>query len=267
MPKKGFASHIDWAISVGVFVVYVLLLFIFLRPGAQPVYLQGNLLKIVESGFNEDVVYSVDKIPLFIRPNGNNFPSAPGDYQLAIENVDFPFASYDSENFTLILQNKSELPFQIELRPTAYDSLRFNSSFSGNDVNYIFFLLYSSEHRYDRSLGTDSDRLLYKPGLDSSPDITNFTYEFGVKDTVSGLSVDKLSSLPTDYGALKLRWKFPADRDFSVVATKLETNEVFKEINSIRLPTNINVYANTYLDWILEPNTDTVPVNVTIRVW
>ncbi|MFH1332376.1 MAG: hypothetical protein ABIH63_03790 [archaeon] len=269
MSKKGAASHVDWAISIGLFVVYTLLLFIFLRPGIQPVYSQSNLLKIVESGFNSDAKYSIDKIPFFIRPNGNNFPSAPGNYQLAVENVDFPFQGYDEENFSLILLNRSELPFEMEFNipPGNRDALRFNSTFNGNNVDYTFFLLYSTEHRYGRSWGRDSNRLLYKPGQGNQPDIINFTYEFGVREAVKGLSYDKLDSLTADYDAIKVRWKFPSDKDFSLVATTLEDNQVIKEVNNIRLPTNVNVYANTYLDWVLEPDTTFVPVNVTIRVW
>ena len=64
MNKKG--SHVDWAISIGIFLVYLIGLFILLRPGVTPVHKPEGLLNILEDRFNEEVMWEVREIPLFI---------------------------------------------------------------------------------------------------------------------------------------------------------------------------------------------------------
>jgi hypothetical protein len=264
MNKKGAASHVDWAISIGLFVVYTLLLFIFLRPGTEPVYSQSNLLTIIASSLNADYQYSIEKTPLFIRPNGNNFPSAAGEYQAEIRKANLAFDVDDAKNFSLQLVNGSDVKFEMGLSHSHNnDFLRLNSTFDGNNKDYIFVILYSNEHAYDSHLSqaAGAGLLLYDP-----PKNINFTYELGVKEVVTGFSSEKLAG-HVDYAALKTAWKFPADRDFSVVVTDVVTGVKLKVVNDVVVPPNINVFANTYLDWLLYNNSTMVPVNVFIRVW
>jgi len=79
--KKG-ASHVDWAISMGIFLVFIMLTFIFLRPGTEPVYKGDMLLKVVEDGLNENGTYLLDKGFLVIDPA---IPS-DGEYWIRIKN-------------------------------------------------------------------------------------------------------------------------------------------------------------------------------------
>jgi hypothetical protein len=266
MNKKGAASHVDWAISIGLFVVYVLLLFIFLRPGIQPVYSQSNLVKILETSFNSDGKYTIEKTPIFIRPEGNNFPSSPGEYQLFINKASLPFTNFEEKNFSLQSTNSIPLIFEIKLKGSNQDTFRFNSTFQGNTNPYVFNLLYSTEYRYSNpSLVSDSNPLMYDVSNPSKP-VINFTYEFGVKEFVEGFSKDKIATMP-EYSLLKQNWKFPVDRDFSVIIADARNNIVIREINNVNLPTNVNVFANTYMDWMLESNLSMYPVRVTIKVW
>jgi len=68
--KKG-ASHVDWAISMGIFLVFIMLTFIFLRPGTEQVYKGDVLLKIIEDGLKEKGYYTVEKQLLFIDYSGS----------------------------------------------------------------------------------------------------------------------------------------------------------------------------------------------------
>lgn len=276
MFNKKASSQVDWAISIGIFVVAILLLFIFLRPGVEPEQSPLRLFKDIETNLNKNAMYSISQYVLFIRPKPDPdfFPPIAGDYQLGIEDVDFPFEDHNPKSYALILDNRTYMPFEIEFDKGAksLDGLRFNASLEGYNKNYFYILLYSLDYVYNQQWYKDGKRLLYKPCVTggqncvANPDIVNFTYEFGVKEGITGFSLNKLKALP-DYNSLKSGWKFPSGREFSLVVTDLASNEVFKSINANSVPEDINVFSNTYFDWLVYPNTTLVPVNVTVMIW
>ncbi|MEM4267107.1 MAG: hypothetical protein QW404_03580, partial [Candidatus Nanoarchaeia archaeon] len=243
--------------------VYVLLMFIFLRPGTQPVYSQSNLLSIVDENLVKDASYNIERTVLFIRPNPSYFPP-PGTYQLSIENVDLPPGVGSSKHFLLLSNDSKPINFDIKLTGTKKDYLRFYYTF--NKVSSIYvYLLNSSEvdySGYQTSIPENHNNPFYDPAIKPH----NFTYEFGVTETLTGFSHNKLADIK-DYSTLKKRWNFPVDKDFSVLVTEVSNNNRLLDINNVELAPNINVFANSYHDWVLEPNAVLVPVNVTIRVW
>jgi len=68
--KKG-ASHVDWAIGTGIFVVFMILTITFLRPGTEPMYKGSVLMQIIEDNLKQDAYYEVEKQILVISPNEN----------------------------------------------------------------------------------------------------------------------------------------------------------------------------------------------------
>ena len=48
--KKGLA-YIDWIISMGLFIVVVIAIFAFLKPGAKPIHESKGLINILETNF------------------------------------------------------------------------------------------------------------------------------------------------------------------------------------------------------------------------
>ena len=49
MNKKG--GHVDWVISMGIFIVYIFALFILIRPGVRPIYRPVTLLNNLQENF------------------------------------------------------------------------------------------------------------------------------------------------------------------------------------------------------------------------
>ncbi len=84
--KKG-ATHVDWAISMGIFLVYVMLMLIFLRPASQPTYSGNTLLDTIYSGLKDDTTYTVQRGYLIITPtNLDNIPhDSEGRYNIRIK--------------------------------------------------------------------------------------------------------------------------------------------------------------------------------------
>lgn len=68
--RKG-TSHVDWAISMGIFLVYVLLTFIFLKPASESVYSENTLLETVYTGLKGDASYTIKKGYLIITPTND----------------------------------------------------------------------------------------------------------------------------------------------------------------------------------------------------
>ncbi|MDO8555540.1 MAG: hypothetical protein Q7R96_00005, partial [Nanoarchaeota archaeon] len=58
--------HTDWAISMGLFLVAILTMFIFLKPGVQPIYQQTTLLDIIEHEFLTNTTWTIKQLPVFI---------------------------------------------------------------------------------------------------------------------------------------------------------------------------------------------------------
>lgn len=65
MNKKGLI-HVDWAISMGIFIVYILGMFIFLRPGVTPIHKPEALLDSVEENLKDSIYWTVKKTPLYV---------------------------------------------------------------------------------------------------------------------------------------------------------------------------------------------------------
>ena len=53
IPKNG-AIHVDWAISMGLFLLYTFLLFIMIKPGAEVEHKPDSLFTIMENNFFEE---------------------------------------------------------------------------------------------------------------------------------------------------------------------------------------------------------------------
>src|SRR3989338_2405756 len=68
MDKRGIAEGIDWAIALGLFLVYVTLVFVFFKPGVTSYYDQETLLNIVQDNSLKNLTLEITKIPLFIAP-------------------------------------------------------------------------------------------------------------------------------------------------------------------------------------------------------
>lgn len=89
--KKG-ASQVDWAISLGIFLLYLAWFFIFIRPAAEPPERATSLLSIVEEGL-ASIRWTVEIVPIFVRSNisASNEPIAL-KYSLGWANNSFAFS-------------------------------------------------------------------------------------------------------------------------------------------------------------------------------
>jgi hypothetical protein len=71
MKKRG-TSQVDWAISLALFLLYVVWFFIFVRPQFTGDELQTSLVNVLENDFVEDYKWAVNKLPLIVKTNVTN---------------------------------------------------------------------------------------------------------------------------------------------------------------------------------------------------
>ena len=58
--------HIDWAISMGLFLIGITMIIVFLKPGVQPLHQEEQLLNLLERQFIYDSSWTIKKLPLYL---------------------------------------------------------------------------------------------------------------------------------------------------------------------------------------------------------
>ncbi len=277
--KKG-VSHIDWIVSMGLFIIYVLVLFIFIRPGYQIINEGNILLKIVEDNFKEQAYWTMIKIPLFINTlnadsscidqNSGNYKTpqhCSGD--ICYVRVNFPYEDIALNFNGLFIRDKNNNYLQSDVSdtcgsPNAVCNLDFGAEglTPGETESFIYTLFYNET--IDYSLSQDP---IFKPEYKCNPPcnpmngpLPCFTYIFGVSENIVGISENKL-------GGVDIAKDYPTVREANLKIFDKDGNEIKSLGTKTEPPININVYVRQWNDWILNINGTIKPVTVNIRGW
>jgi|SRR3989338_5876965 len=265
--KKGL-SYIDISISAGIFILYLLFVFVTLRPGIKEDISGGYLLQIVQRGFYDKVFINVSKYPLFINYhtfNPGELWNPTGNDQGIIELKDFPFNW--TENTTLVKDNSTILNFNITL-DSNIDSI--NLSFKTKNIIFrpptldIFYLLHSPDFNF--TVNPNEPPVTERPRIISED---NLNYRIGVKEVLYGIGKDKLNNLNKDYNALKNEIKYPIDKEFSITIYDGSNpqNAIYNYTNFIANQTEKYIFVLQWSDVLINNEGNTVPVIINLRAW
>lgn len=249
MNKRG--SHADWAISMGIFLVYILILFIIIRPGVEPVHDESNLLDLVEEKFNEEVKWIVKMSPLFVRTckaTERNEPST-----VTVEDKSGFW------KFTKVKLPETEAAFG---KYCVSIGSKFTLTCGGSDCPCGAGCPYVSDKIF---------RLYYTPkGLEyieeNYPELRldskgESNAELGSSENLKGIYEKWLSNFKSkDYETVKEDWNFPESRDFSISVNK-------GEIIGGKPYEQANVFVREWSDWEVKENGERKEVKVNINVW
>src|SRR3989344_7529820 len=72
------AIHVDWAMSMGLFLIYVVVLFILIKPGYYAEHKPENLFSILETNFIKNVSIKIKEVQIVIE-------KCNGDTDITIE--------------------------------------------------------------------------------------------------------------------------------------------------------------------------------------
>jgi hypothetical protein len=250
---KRASTNVDWVISLGIFLTYILFLFIFLKPGIHKVYQEESLFTLLEQNIYSEANHTLDIIPLYITSTG------PGCFKVECE---FPY-DWDKSNTVIVDDNNQEIDYNLI---NGRDKIRFNFNFI--DTGAILFFLHSNVETYNPPAGCIPT---------GKPAIT--TCELGTKETKRGLynkSLQGLSGVNKDiewnckerengYETLKEEWNFPLNKEFSLYTKEgMSYKNICNGENELN---QTNVFVNEFKDILLYKYGDKTDILVNMRIW
>ena len=165
--------HTEWVISLGIFLLYVIGMMFFIKPGFVPYYSEKELISLVETGLKENYYWTVKKVPLFVEEC--NCP--PDDNKCIIVFSLKANGWGDNGTYGPIFDGNNIPP----------DGTVFWFSFKPNNGNKDFVIR-------DMSNGCDANTRSYRIGTAENV--------YGVKKSLETVS----------YGALKNKLKYPNEK-------------------------------------------------------
>ncbi|MEA3378191.1 MAG: hypothetical protein U9Q69_00985 [Nanoarchaeota archaeon] len=203
MDKKG-ATHVDWAVSMGIFVVYILSMFIFVQPGVQKVFREDNLINIIETNIKQDIQVEHEKTPLIVEYTKKVHSDFNG---IKLQNIITPFDAGGNEDFMITDSSGNELGRDIEVGVDGEADLAFNYDFPAGEIGekFLFYLFYAPGF-YAGSLSYDEGKSL------ADADISFGTTERDIYNTQQALE----SGCEEGYKQLKADWGYPQNKDFNI---------------------------------------------------
>ncbi|MBT4577156.1 hypothetical protein HOM13_00385 [Candidatus Woesearchaeota archaeon] len=258
MNKKGLA-YVDWIISLSLFLVTVLMIFAFLRPGIVPSFESKDLINIVENNFLEENSWEMISIPIAIQNIENNSYS-----------IDISHSGLSEWRFIGYRSNQDLGSLDISITNTS--SLIIISCISGSNCNTnISAGSTSTSGIYLVSIEKDwvsSNKIFEMEDTCSSTDMC--TYSLGSKELFNGLSMIRINHLINEditYSEKKEDWSFPDSRDFSIHLDYLNGTLVKITSPEFEPSDQSSVFVKEISMPILNEDGKRSPTKVNIRVW
>ncbi len=245
MNKRGL-SHVDWVISFGVFVIFLLLLFIWFGPSLSSEYSEEYLGEIASKGFKEASYHEVFRYPIFVEIFGPNFPERRIDVygmDKAGATSDVNLAMYDFDG---------SLINDLELNG---DQLRFTTHPPSSGV-YSYLLYYSN---YSNNV--------HVPAGGNPTTVYNAT--LGIGERLYGFSEVRFNDLSAlGYEEFKEALKYPLTKNVNVyVYDSVTFTNLLYNYNVSEPTENDNVYVVSWSDVMINEDGSVTPISVLVKTW
>ncbi|MBS3150763.1 hypothetical protein J4443_00060 [Candidatus Woesearchaeota archaeon] len=248
--KKGNV-HIDWVISIAIFLTYIIVLLAFIKPSYKPSFEGDVLVGLVKDSFHDEAEWEVKKILLsFDCDNGGVYDFSLGDY---IPDLTGRFKVVNAKT-----ENIASYTGSLKIKLNNHDDK--------------FWVFYNDLEGYpdavdpgDKSLGMECE---------SPPE-----YNIGAANPIvfKGISERKLDNLNVS----KIEEKFPEFRQFkiSVLSSKGELKDSYcfvkgrigklsrNECDQTVPPADVVVYGVNLGDAILDRDANLEQIILNIQVW
>lgn len=251
---KKASTNVDWVISLGIFLTYVLFLFIFLKPGIQEEYDQDSLFDILERNIYIEANYSLDTLPIYIDS------STSGYFEFECNN-DFHYTDDWYGPYMALMDKNGGIFDGQEMSYTINSNkIKFNV-FLQNGLNK-FLILHSNRETYSDSVSVCGEE-------PCSGGLLNLDCIFGTKETFEGLYNEGLLTIynncNANYEIFKGGWNFPMSKEFSL-HTKKDTD--YENLCNGGFESNqSNIFVKEFKDILLDKYGDKEDILVNMRIW
>ncbi len=239
--KKGI-NYIDWVIAIGIFIVYIIFIFVVFKPGIRDPSSPSYMLDIVKTNFIKETYYSIEIVNLFVKPDSD------GQKIYLIQKLPFSWQN----GRVLMKEGNNNINIEIDnsVNPPA---LEFQDTFSAN-IEKEYKLIYNPE-------------LSLQPVSISQTDILT-DYRFGVKQNLFGVSLSNITKLGAkDYQAVKSAWHFPLSKEFNIEIKKIEDQSILLNFPGNTPTSDVKVFVINYNDNVIQDEGTKTPVLVTLKTW
>lgn len=242
MNKKGL-SHVDWVISFGVFVIFVLLLFIWFGPSLTTEFSNEYLGEIASQGFKDASYHEVYRYPIFFEVSGafnNGEINVNGMSSLGVSD----------ENIALI-DDSGDVIDHLEI---SGDVLKFNTSASTNGIHS--YDMYVSDYFNNSHISGTGGSVTHNATL-------------GVGERLYGFSSERFDDLSVrEYVDFKGELNYPTNRDISVhVYDSLDFLTILYDYNVSEPDENDNVYVVSWSDLLINETGGMEHITVLVKTW
>lgn len=283
--KKG-ASHADWAISLGIFLLYILSMLMIIQPGVQPIYKEDRLLKIAKDNYMAMTEYRFYKTPVVIDTTGMAF-AGPGSYMVTI-NGDMPFAG--DEN-TYAITGADGVPLDRFYISFAVGKISFDANIlAGRNTFYVISnsRAFGDPQAYSRASPAAATEI-----SNNAAPLANFTSHFGTTEILAGVDEEPLMTDvntaggvlcgddDAQYVALKRLWAYPAGKEFTTYYTttaspRYTAADVVGICDQTEPYEQANVFVEEWATRLFQTSDDpavggrygnTMPIRMGVKVW
>lgn len=242
--KKGLLQ-IDWIISFGIFVVFLLLIFIVFGPALTQEYNDEYLKSIAQKGFKEASFSEISKYPIFVEPAiGQNV------YEVKLPEK---LRTIGDVSKLIVLDIDSSI---IDERKLVGDNIVFQSNGAVVGSVNTFYLLYS-------------DSFVSAAISPSVSGLFDYNITFGVEEKIIGFSERLFTGLSVlGYDEFKESLKYPKSKDILVrIYDGTDPSVLLSEYAKVDPLENDNVYVIKWADHMINESGVRQPILVVIGTW
>ncbi|MFH0936058.1 MAG: hypothetical protein V1815_00065 [Candidatus Woesearchaeota archaeon] len=241
--KKG-ALHVDWVFSMGLFIVYLIILFLLIKPGIKPIHKAENLAYIVENNFkdtndfSEGAYWVVKRTPLLIY----------NCTTIGLKQDEYPSVKVSLSSFWEFSDGSNEFKKEYKILPSC-----MGGSNVCDNISLIYYPTKFPLEKYTLNL-----------------ELFNCYADFGATESVIGISENRFLDLIKNN--LKINWSYPLGKDFRIY--KLNRDDMNYNLQDIQpdystgqQDEGASVFVKRWRDFILDEYGILKTVIIHLEVW
>jgi len=217
MTKKGL-SYVDWSISVGLFIVYLLVLFILLAPAFKSSGSSDYLNGILKNGLDENINLELKRFPLYVRTDG--LSEAEAYFQ--IDNLPQEFEDYYDPGGGE--DEVKKLGIFTKISQTEITEKGYYGDIILISENVRIILVDEGQSIGEVDIYLSSDKLFRVTEIITETTYAIFDGTVGVAETITGIHEDSFEDFfyndlgePEDYEFIKSELNYPDKNDFAII--------------------------------------------------